>query len=69
MIKFVGLRAKTFSYLTDDGSDDKKSKRHKKVCHKFKHYKKSLEATQLENNINHLEKNKIEKDSFFCYKN
>ena len=27
MRKFVGLRAKTYSYLTDDGSEDKKSKR------------------------------------------
>ena len=35
MTKFVGLRAKTYSYLIDDGSEDKKS-RHKKVCHKKK---------------------------------
>ena len=34
MIKFVGLRAKAYSYLTDDGIEDKKSKRHRKVCHK-----------------------------------
>ena len=34
MTKFVGLRAKTYSYIVDDGSEDKKSKRHKKVCHK-----------------------------------
>ena len=26
MIKFVGLREKTYSYLTDDGSEDKKAK-------------------------------------------
>ena len=26
MIKFVGLRAKTYSYLIDDGSEDKKAK-------------------------------------------
>ena len=32
--KLVGLRAKTYSYLIDYGSEDKKSKRHKKVCHK-----------------------------------
>ena len=32
MMKFVGLRAKTYSYLMADGSED--SKRHKKVCHK-----------------------------------
>ena len=36
MKKFVGLRAKTYSYLIDDDSEDKKSKRHKKVCHKKK---------------------------------
>ena len=34
--KFVGLRAKTCSYLIDDGSEAKKSKRHKKECHKEK---------------------------------
>ena len=26
MTKFVGLRAKTYKYLTDDGSEDKKAK-------------------------------------------
>ena len=31
MIKFVGLRAKTYSHLIDEGSEDKK-----KVCHKKK---------------------------------
>ena len=36
MTKFVGLRANTYSYLIDDGSEDKKSKRHKKVFHKNK---------------------------------
>ena len=36
MTKFVGLRAQTYSYLIDDGSEDKKSKGHKKVCHKKK---------------------------------
>ena len=31
MLKFVGLRAKTYSYLIDDGSKDKKNKkRHNK---------------------------------------
>ena len=28
--KVVGLRAKAYSYSADDGSGDKKSKRHKK---------------------------------------
>ena len=36
MTKFVGLRAKSCSYLIDDGSEDKKSKRHEKMCHKKK---------------------------------
>ena len=36
MRKIVGLRAKTYSYLIDDGSEDKKTKRHKKMCHKKK---------------------------------
>ena len=31
---FVGLRRKTYSYLMDNGSEDKKSKSHKKVYHK-----------------------------------
>ena len=33
MTKFVGLRAKKYSYLTDDGSEEKKAKG-RKVCHK-----------------------------------
>ena len=36
MKKFVGLRAKTYSYLNHDGSENKKGKRHKKLCHKKK---------------------------------
>ena len=37
MAKFVGVRAKTYSYLLiDDGSEDKKNKRHKNVRHKKK---------------------------------
>ena len=35
MTKFVGLRAKTYSYLTDDGSEKKKKKlKAQKVCQK-----------------------------------
>ena len=59
--EFIGLRAKTFSYLTDDNSEDKKVKGTKKCAIKrklkFKEYKNCLEATQLENQINHPEKN------------
>ena len=36
MTKFVGLIAKAYSDLRDDGIEDKKSKRHKKACHKKK---------------------------------
>ena len=32
--EFVGLREKTSSYLIENGSEDKKDKRHKKVYHK-----------------------------------
>ena len=60
MTKFVGLRAKTYSYLIDDGSEDKKVKSTKKCVIKrkiqFENYKNCLEATQLENNIYYLEK-------------
>ena len=36
MTKFVRLRAKTHSYLIDDGSESKKLKRYKIVCHNIK---------------------------------
>ena len=36
MTEFAGLRAKSYSYSTEDGSEDKKSQRHKKVCYKTK---------------------------------
>ena len=63
MTKFVGLRSKTYSYLIDDGSEDKKAKATKKCVIKrklkFENYKSRLEAIQLERKINYLEKNKI----------
>ena len=34
--KFTALRVKTYSYFTDNNDKNKKSKRHKKVCHKKK---------------------------------
>ena len=60
MVKFVGLRAKTYSYLIDNGSEDKKTK-DTKMCVikrklKFENDKKCLEATQFANKINYLEK-------------
>ena len=67
MTKLFGLRLKTYSYLIDDGSEDKKAKSIKKCVIKrelkFKNYKNYLEATKLENKINHPEKNKINIDS------
>ena len=57
MTKFVGLRAKTYSYLIDDGREDKKAKGTKKCVIKktlkFENYKNCLEATQLQNKINY----------------
>ena len=63
MTKFVGLKTKTYSHLTDGSSEDKKAKGTKKCVVKkpleFENYKKFLEATQFENKINHLEKTKL----------
>ena len=62
MKELVGLRAKTYSYLIDDGSGDKKGKSTKKCAIKaklkFEKHENFLEAAPLENKINHLEKNK-----------
>ena len=66
MTKFVGLRAKTYSYLRDDGSKDKKAKGKKSVIkrkRKFENYEKCLEETHFEKKTNYLEKNKIDIDS------
>ena len=67
MKKFVGLRAKTYSYLIDDVNENKKAKDTKKYVIKrrlkFENYKSCLEATQIENKINYLEKDKIDVDS------
>ena len=64
MTKFVGLGAKTYSYLIDDNNEDKKGKGTKKCVIKgkrrFKNYKNCLEATQLENKIDYLEKNETD---------
>ena len=53
VIKFVGLRAKSYSYLIDDGSEGKKAKNTKNFVIKgnfqFENYKNSLETTQFDN--------------------
>ena len=56
MTTFVGLRAKTYSYLIDDGSEEKRKAKDTKKCvlrrkPKFKYYKTCLKETQLENEI------------------
>ena len=64
MTKFVGLRAKTCSYIIDDTSEDKNAKGTNKCVIKgkvkFQNYKNCLEATQLEDQIGHLEKNRTD---------
>ena len=66
MAIFIGLRAKACKYLMMMATKIKKQ-RHKKVCQKrtlkFENYKNCLEATQLENEIIHLGKNKTDLDS------
>ena len=65
--EIFSLRVKTYSYLIDDGSEDKKVKGTKRCAIKqkikFEDYKNCLEATQLENKINHPDKNEIDVDS------
>ena len=63
MTKFVGVRAKTCSYLIDDDSEHKKAKGKKKCVInrklKFENYENCLDATQLKNKMNHLENIKL----------
>ena len=64
MTKCVWLTAKTYSYLIDDSSEDKKAKEciiKRKL--KFEDYENSLKTNQLKTKINHLQKNKINMDS------
>ena len=72
IINFFRLRAKTYSHLIVDSSEDKKAKG-AKVCVikrklKSERHKNFFDVTQLENKTNHLEKNKIDIVYFFCYK-
>ena len=60
MTKFVGLKSNTYSYLIDDGSEDKKAKGTKKCVIKrklkFENYQNCLKAKKLENKIIHRKK-------------
>ena len=67
LIKVVGLTAKTYSYLIDEGSEDKKAK-DTRMCVikrelKFEINKDFSEAIQRDNEIEYLEKNKFNVDS------
>ena len=59
--EFVGLRAKTYSQLIDNGNKDKNTKDGKKceIKRKLHYYKSCLEVTQLENKTNQLKKIKF----------
>ena len=66
MTKFVGLGAKTYSYVIDHCSKDRKAKGTQRgVIKKLKstNYKNRLESTHLENKINHLEKTQYDVNS------
>ena len=61
-------KTKTYSYLKDNNYEDKNAKSTKKCVIKRKrtiqYFQNCLEAAQIENEINHSEKNKIDVDSF-----
>ena len=65
------MRPKTYSYLTNNGDENKKkNKRHPKKFvikrkPKFENYKHCFEATQLKNRKNQLEKYKRNIDSLW----
>ena len=67
MKEFVELREKIYNYLKATMMKIKKVKGSKKSVIKrklkFQDYKNCLVAAQIENKINHLEKNKIDVDS------
>ena len=64
MVKFVGLRVKTYNSLIDD-SEDKKAKASKKCVKKlkFENYENCLRATEVENKLKYLEKKEISIDN------
>ena len=63
MKEFVGLKAKTYSYLKDNNDEDKKAKDTKKCVIrtlKSQDHKNFLEAYQIERIMNYLRKKKID---------
>ena len=63
MMEFVELRAKTYNYLINYKMAKGTKKCIIKRKLKFEDYKHCLEATQLENKMNHLEKNDLNVNS------
>ena len=60
IVDFLAMGPKAYNYILDDCDENKKAASAKK-CHikqnlKFKYFKNYLEANQLENEINRLEK-------------
>ena len=64
MKEFVGLRAKSYSYLKENNDEIKVTKKKKKCVvkreHKFQDYENCLRASQIENVINYLENKEID---------
>ena len=67
MMKLVGIVAKTYIYLIDDGREDKKAKCTKECVIKrklkFENYKNCLGESHFDKKIKYLKKNKINIDS------
>ena len=65
--EFAALRPKRNSDVTDENNENKKAKGTKKCVRERKlqleDYKYFFKATQLENKINHLEKNNLNVDN------
>ena len=65
--EFLGLKAKTYSYLKDNNDEDKKAKGTRKCIIKtklkFGDFKNCLEAAQIKDKTDHLQKNKTDLDS------
>ena len=63
MIEFVGLRAKTYSYLNGNNNENKKPKRTKKCAIrrkiKFEGYKNCSDAAKIDGKFKYLEEKKI----------
>ena len=65
------LNSWTYSYLIDDGSEDKKAKRARKFVInrklKFENYENFFEANQLDNKINYQRKQFIDSIETYAY--